>query len=66
MSTVRRGENIPFPFRSERVFHAGGKWYFTTREGADHGPYETKEWAEAELMLFLREIATENERIIAD
>ena len=64
--TVRRGESRPFPFRSERVFYAGGEWYYTTREGSDRGPYNSREEAEAELLLFLREFATEDERIMAD
>jgi len=34
--------------RSERVFGAGGQWYFQTREGIDVGPYPTREAAEAE------------------
>jgi len=34
--------------RSERVFSAGGQWYFQTREGIDVGPYPTREAAQEE------------------
>lgn len=31
------------PIRSGRIFQRDGAWYFRTREGHDHGPYESKE-----------------------
>ena len=45
-------------FRSDRFFCEGGKWYFSTRENTTKGPYESREDAEAELMLYLRELQT--------
>jgi len=36
----RSGEEGPVPFRSGRFFWVGGKWYFTTREGFDSGPFQ--------------------------
>lgn len=50
----RRGEHGRAPFRSGRFFSASGKWFFSTREGRDHGPYESKQQAEEELRMFLR------------
>lgn len=32
-------------FRTERLEHAGGKWYFATREGTMEGPYADKDKA---------------------
>lgn len=49
----RNGENGDVPFRSERFFCAGEKWYFSTREGFDSGPYASKERAKASLDRFL-------------
>jgi len=54
METQRRtGEQGNIPFRSSRFFSVGGKWYFTTREGFDSGPFATRERAEVGLRRFL-------------
>lgn len=48
------GEN--FPFRSNsRFLNEQGLWYFSAREGIQ-GPYATREEAEMEAMLFIRNI----------
>lgn len=51
----RNGEDVasPVPFRSSRFFCVGNKWYFTTREGFDSGPYADKLRAEQGLQRFL-------------
>ena len=49
----RSGENTPPPFRSSRFFCVGSKWYFTTREGFDSGPFASRERAEIGLKRFL-------------
>ncbi|PAV24588.1 hypothetical protein C8D92_109152 [Tamilnaduibacter salinus] len=49
----RTGESGPVPFRSSRFFCVGGKWYFTTREGFDSGPFASRERAETGLRRFL-------------
>jgi len=43
----------PVPFRSSRFFCVGNRWYFTTREGFDSGPYASRERAEIGLKRFL-------------
>ena len=55
MSNIQRrlGEEGDVPFRSERFFSTGNKWYFSTREGFDSGPYANKERAEISLVRFL-------------
>ena len=54
MDTQRRaGEEGPVPFRSSRFFCVGGKWYFTTREGFDSGPFASRERAEIGLKRIL-------------
>lgn len=45
-SVTRSGEQHPVRFRTNRFFNAGGRWYFTTREGIDVGPYDTRAAAE--------------------
>jgi hypothetical protein len=49
----RSGENGPAPFRSSRFFCVGSKWYFTTREGFDSGPFASRQRAETGLRRFL-------------
>ncbi len=50
----RQGEEGEVPFRSNRFFAVGNKWYFSTREGFDSGPYANRERAENSLQRFLK------------
>ena len=43
-------------FRSDRFFNQGPNWYFTTRENTAEGPFDTRDHAEAGLMLYLRDM----------
>lgn len=52
-SRNRDGEHGAVPFRSSRFFCVGGKWYFTTREGFDSGPFASRDRAEIGLRRFL-------------
>lgn len=63
MTQNRQGETGSIPFRTGRIFNVGMQWYFATREGIDHGPYADKSDVEAELMLFIREQRTLDERL---
>ncbi|KXS52230.1 MAG: hypothetical protein AWU57_3379 [Marinobacter sp. T13-3] len=49
----RSGEDGPVPFRCNRFFCVGNKWYFTTREGFDSGPFASRQRAEIGLKRFL-------------
>ena len=60
MTENRRGEIGPTPFRSGRLFQANGTWYISTRENKDKGPFPNRQEAEAALVEFLRNKATEN------
>jgi len=40
-------------FRTDRYFLSDGKWFFTTREGANVGPFDTREDAERALTQLL-------------
>jgi hypothetical protein len=61
----RTGEQGPTPFRCSRYFCVGGKWYFTTREGFDSGPFASRERAEIGLKRFLHvvKLLPEEQRI---
>ncbi|MDF1781229.1 MAG: DUF6316 family protein [Alcanivoracaceae bacterium] len=43
-------------FRSQRFFNEGNKWYYTTRENTIGGPFDSREDAEQELMMYLRDL----------
>ncbi|ARU54901.1 thiolase-like protein [Oleiphilus messinensis] len=49
----RAGDKGDIPFRSSRFFCVGSKWYFSTREGFDSGPYSDRTRAELGLQRFL-------------
>lgn len=54
----RKGEqDIPITFRTSRFFAIGTDWYFSTREGIDQGPYQSKELAKEAVTEFIRETA---------
>jgi pimeloyl-ACP methyl ester carboxylesterase len=60
-STPRRyraGEPERSYFRSDRVFHSQGGWYFTTRDEKRVGPFASREEASQELSNFL--VAVQN------
>jgi len=46
MSESRRGEPPERHFRSDRTLLVRGRWYVTTRERMDVGPFETKKEAD--------------------
>ena len=52
--TVRAGEKDRSWFRSERFCNINGRWFFSTREGTQEGPFSHKREAEMELMLYVR------------
>ncbi len=52
---TRKNEQTKHWFRSERLFTVDGFWYFSTREGLDLGPYESRSEAQIEAG-FLREL----------
>ena len=49
----RRHEQGEAPTRRERFFSVSSKWYFSTREGFDSGPYATRQRAATGLQRFL-------------
>lgn len=41
----RQGENANAWFRSNRFYNVKGRWYFSTREGIDFGPFDNQQEA---------------------
>lgn len=56
MDMLRKGESGVIPFRSGRFFNVETKWYFTSREGLDHGPFDSKYDAEVSLNVFVQNV----------
>lgn len=54
MNTNRRGESGTPPYRTGRFFVVDSNWYFSTREGLEHGPFPTKEKAEQECKTYIK------------
>ena len=50
----RHGELHGIHFRSNRFFTVANKWYFSTREGFDSGPYANRTRAQDGLRRFLK------------
>ncbi len=49
----RSGDSKNF-FKTDRTFLINGQWYYSTREGIDQGPFESKQDAENEIALYIR------------
>lgn len=58
MMIARAGESEKTWFRTDRYIHTSHRnsgWYVALREGGQLGPYDTRQEAEIELMMFMRE-----------
>ncbi len=53
---VRSGEEAKVWYRSDRVFHSDGAWYFHTREGVDIGPFSCHFDAELESSILINKL----------
>lgn len=52
----RAGEaDVSFTIRSNRFFTSGNNWYFSTREGIDQGPFESRIIAHDAIQKYIRE-----------
>jgi hypothetical protein len=52
---VRGGEESKSWFRSDRMLHVNENWYFVTRENTQEGPFSSRNEAENELTLYIRQ-----------
>lgn len=41
-------------FRSDRISVSNGKFFFSTREGTIEGPFDSRDEAERELVMYIR------------
>ncbi len=54
----RTGESGNIPFRSGRFYNVDSKWYFSSREQSDIGPFQNKDEANDALTVYLKDVAT--------
>jgi hypothetical protein len=52
----RDGEGVHTQFRTQRFFCICGQWFFSTRKNLQVGPFQCRDDAEVQLMLFLRHV----------
>ncbi|GMR09016.1 MAG: hypothetical protein BMS9Abin26_2028 [Gammaproteobacteria bacterium] len=66
MDQLRKGESQEKShFRAGRVFSVGIDWFFAKRGGGQEGPFDTREETQAALTMFIRDMMTQNSRIVA-
>ena len=65
MDMLRKGESGVIPFRSGRFFNVDTKWYFSSREGIDHGPFDSKYDAEVSLDVFIQNMIRHDKQLKA-
>ena len=59
---IRQGESAKHWSRSSRYFSVGGVWFFTTREGIDVGPFESKKEAVAHCRSLVKSLGDKSDR----
>lgn len=64
MSTNRAGEQGEVPDRNGRFIQKQGYWYYTTREGVDIGPFDSRGEAEVGVGEFIDFICAAEPKIL--
>ena len=55
MARKTDGEKAAIRFQTNRFIQQNGEWFYMTRDGQERGPFEDKEDAAGDLILYLRE-----------
>lgn len=61
----RTGENFEVPMRCKRFFQKDNYWYYSTREGVDIGPFDTRHEAERGVSDFIDFIVHAEPEVVA-
>ena len=43
-------------YKMDRFVQQNGQWYYMTREGEERGPFDTKEDAEGDIAVYIRDL----------
>lgn len=54
MSRKEDGENGKLYFQMDRFVQQNGEWFYTTREGEERGPFESRADAKGDLILYIQ------------
>jgi hypothetical protein len=54
MARKTDGEKKKLHFQVDRFFQQNGEWFYMTREGEEHGPFDSKADAEGDLIDYIR------------
>lgn len=49
----REGEGLGVVFRADRFYYVNNQWFFSAREGIEKGPYQSREEASSELLVYI-------------
>jgi len=47
-------EDEKIHFQMDRLVQLNGEWFYTTREGEERGPFESKDDAEGDMLFYIR------------
>lgn len=56
MSRKNDGDDGKLHFQMDRFIQQNGEWFYTTREGEERGPFESKDDAKGDLILYLQHL----------
>lgn len=56
MSRKEDGDDDKMHFQMDRFIQQNGEWFYTTREGEERGPFDSKEDAEGDLILYIQHL----------
>lgn len=56
MSRKEDGAADKLYFQMDRFVQQNGEWYYTTREGEERGPFESRADAEGDLILYMQHL----------
>ncbi len=54
MSRTTDGKDEKLHFQMDRLVQQNGEWFYMTREGEEKGPFESREDAEGDLVVYIR------------
>ena len=54
MARKEDGDSDKRYFQVDRFVQQNGEWFYTTREGDERGPFESKEEAKGDLLVYIR------------
>lgn len=56
MARKTDGDDTATHFQMDRFVQMNGQWFYTTREGEERGPFESKEDAAGDLITYIRHL----------